>query len=320
MVGYVIRRVFMGLIVIIIVTILVFLLIRLLPGDPLLVYLTQQQYRDAVYDPAQLEQLQVRFGLDQPLPMQYISWITDMFRGDFGESINLQESVSKLILERMPVTIHLSIIGAIFATIFGIGFGIICALRRATWLDTVLTFLANIGITIPSFWAAILLIYLFGLKLGWVPIGGYTSPFEDFWLSTRQVVLPVFCMSLFGLAANTRLTRSCMLEVIAQDYIRTAWAKGLKERVIVLRHTIKNGLIPIVANMAFLVAGLFGGSVIIETLFNIPGVGRLLTTAILGQDYMIVQASTLLFVFLITFANIVVDISYGWLDPRIRYD
>lgn len=320
MAGYVIRRLLMGLVVIIIVTILVFLLIRLLPGDPLLVYLTQQQYRDAAYDPAQLEQLQARFGLDKTLPMQYVSWVADMFRGDFGESITLQEPVSKLILERMPVTLHLSIIGAIFATIVGIGFGIICALRRGSWLDTVLTFLANIGITIPSFWAAILLIYLFGLKLGWVPIGGYISPFEDFWLNTRQIVLPVFCMSLFGLASNTRLTRSCMLEVVAQDYIRTAWAKGLRERTIVLRHTIKNGLIPLIANMGFLVAGLFGGSVIIETLFNIPGVGRLLTTAILGQDYMIVQASTLLFVVLITFSNIAVDISYGWLDPRIRYD
>jgi peptide/nickel transport system permease protein len=320
MAGYIVRRVFMGLIVIILVTVLVFLLIRLLPGDPLLMYLTQQQFRDTLYDPAQLEELKVRYGLDKPLPMQYINWIADMFRGDFGESINLQEPVSRLIGERLPVTLHLSIIGAVFATIVGIGFGIVCALRRGTWLDTLLTFLANIGITIPSFWAAILLIYLFGLKLGWLPIAGYTPPFDDFWLNTRQIILPVFCMSLFGLASNTRLTRSCMLEVVAQDYIRTAWAKGLKERVIVLRHTIKNGLIPLIANMGFLVAGLFGGSVIIETLFNIPGVGRLLTTALLGQDYMIVQASTLMMVALITFANIVVDISYGWLDPRIRYD
>ncbi len=320
MAGYMIRRVFMGLIVILIVTILVFLLIRLLPGDPLLMYLTQQQFRDTLYDPAQLAQLQERFGLDKPLPMQYIDWIAGMFRGDFGESISLQEPVSKLILDRLPVTIHLSIIGAVFATVFGIGIGIICALRRGTWLDNVLTFLANIGITIPSFWAAIILLYIFGLKLHWVPIGGYTSPFEDFWLNTRQIVLPVFCLSLFGLAANARLTRSCMLDVIAQDYIRTAWAKGLKERVIVVRHTIKNGLIPLIANMGFLVAGLFGGSVIIETLFNINGVGRLLTSALLGQDYMIVQASTLLFTALITFSNIVVDISYGWLDPRIRYD
>jgi peptide/nickel transport system permease protein len=320
MAGYVVRRVFMGIIVVIIVTILVFLLIRLLPGDPLLMYLTQQQFRDTQFDPAQLAQLQAKYGLDKPLPMQYISWIADMFHGDLGESINLKQPVSKLIAQRMPVTLHLSIIGAIFATIVGIGFGIICAIRRGTWLDTVLTFLANIGITIPSFWAAILLIYLFGLKLHWVPIAGYTSPFEDFWLNTRQIILPIFCMSLFGLASNTRLTRSCMLEVIAQDYIRTAWAKGLKERVIILRHTVKNGLIPLIANMGFLVAGLFGGSVIIETLFNINGVGRLLTTALLGQDYMIVQASTLLFVGLITFSNIVVDISYGWLDPRIRYD
>jgi peptide/nickel transport system permease protein len=320
MAGYVIRRLFMGLVVIIIVTLMVFLLIRLLPGDPLLTYVTQQQFKETTLDPALLEQLRAQFGLDKSLPMQYLSWIGNMFHGDFGESIQLREPVSKLIGERLPVTLHLSIFGAIFATVVGIGFGIICALRRSSWLDTVLTFLANIGITIPSFWAAILLIYLFGLKLGWVPIGGYTSPFEDFWLNTRQIVLPVFCISLFGLASNTRLTRSCMLEVVAQDYIRTAWAKGLKERVIVLRHTIKNGLIPLIANMGFLVAGLFGGSVIIETLFNIPGVGRLLTTALLGQDYMIVQASTLLMVVLITFANIAVDISYGWLDPRIRYD
>jgi peptide/nickel transport system permease protein len=315
-----IRRLFMGLIVIIIVTVIIFLLIRLLPGDPLLVYISAQRLNTAIFDPAQLAQLQARFGLDKSLPEQYIAWIGGMFQGDFGESIQFQEPVSKLILDRTPVTLHLNIVSAIFETIVGIGFGIICALRRGTWLDTVVTFLANIGITVPSFWAAILLLYVFGLKLGWVPIGGYTSPFVDFWLNTRQIVLPVFCLSLFGLAANTRLTRSCMLEVIAQDYIRTAWAKGLKERVIVLRHTIKNGLIPIIANMGFLVAGLFGGSVIIETLFNINGLGRLMTTALLGQDYMIVQASTLLMVVLITFSNIAVDISYGWLDPRIRYD
>ena len=320
MAGYMIRRLFMGLIVIIIVTVIIFLLIRLLPGDPLLVYISAQRLNTATFDPAQLAQLQARFGLDKSLPEQYIAWIGGMFQGDFGESIQFQEPVSKLILDRTPVTLHLNIVAAIFATVFGIGFGIICALRRGTWLDTVVTFLANIGITVPSFWAAILLLYVFGLKLHWVPIGGYTSPFVDFWLNMRQIVLPVFCLSLFGLAADARLTRSCMLEVIAQDYIRTAWAKGLKERVIVVRHTIKNGLIPIVANMGFLVAGLFGGSVIIETLFNINGVGRLLTAALLGQDYMIVQASTLLFTVLITFSNIAVDISYGWLDPRIRYD
>ena len=320
MAGYVIRRLLMGLIVIIIVTLMIFLLIRLLPGDPLLVYITQQQFKATTFDPALLEQLRVKFGLDKSLPMQYLSWINGMFHGDFGESIQLRKPVSKLILDRLPVTLQIGIIGAIFATVAGIGAGIICALRRGTWLDTVITFLANIGITVPSFWAAILLIYLFGLKLHWVPIGGYTSPFENFWLNTRQIILPVFCEALFGLAANTRLARSCMLEVIDQDYIRTAWAKGLKEPVIVWRHIIKNGFIPLIANTGFLVAGLFGGSVIIETLFNIPGIGRLLTTALLGQDYMIVQASTLMMVVLITLSNIAVDISYGWLDPRIRYE
>jgi len=319
MTGYLVRRLLMGLIVVLIVTIIIFLLIRLLPGDPLLIYLTQQQYRDTAFDPAQLAQLRAQYGLDKPLFIQYFNWLGDMLHGDFGESLSLKQPVWNLVKTRLPVTLYLSIWSALFATIFGIGFGVICAIRRGSWLDTLLTFLANIGITIPSFWAAVLLIYFFGLKLHLLPIGGFTSPFEDFWLSTKQIILPIVCMSLFGLASNTRLARSCMLEVISQDYVRTAWAKGLRERVIISRHVLKNGLIPLIANLGFLVAGLFGGSVIIETLFNIPGMGRLLTSSLLGQDYSVVQASTLFFTFLITFANVIVDISYGWIDPRIRY-
>ncbi len=319
MTGYIIRRIMMGLIVIVLVTIIIFVLIRLLPGDPILVYISAQQYNQASIDPVQLAALRHKFGVDQPLPVQYFHWIGGVFHGDFGLSITRQESVGGLIASRLPVTLHIGIISAILSTVSGIGFGLICAIRRGTWLDTVITFLANIGITVPSFWAAILLIYLFGLQLHWLPVAGYTSPFDDFWLSSRKVIMPALCMALFGLASNARMTRSSMLEVTAQDYIRTAWAKGLKERIIIARHTIKNGLIPVVANMGFLVAGIFGGSVIVETVFNIPGIGRLMTEAILGQDYMVVQAGSLMIVVLIVMANIAVDISYGWLDPRIRY-
>lgn len=319
MTGYIIRRLFVGLIVIVIVTILIFLLVRLLPGDPLKVYLNAQQFNQVSGDPAQYAELQHKFGLDKPLVVQYFNWLGGLFHGDFGLSITRQEPVTKLLAERLPVTLHIGIIAAIFSTVLGIGFGLICAVRRGTWLDTGLTFLANVGITVPSFWAAILLIFLFGLQLSWLPISGYTSPFDDFWLSTQKVILPSFCIGLFGLASNTRMTRSSMLEVTAQDYIRTAWAKGLRERLIIVRHTIKNGLIPVIANMGFLVAGIFGGSVVIETVFNIPGIGRLLTESILGQDYMVVQAGALMMVALIVLTNILVDISYGWLDPRIRY-
>jgi peptide/nickel transport system permease protein len=319
MTAYIIRRLFTGLVVIIIVTIIIFLVLRLLPGDPLLVYLTQQEFSDASVNPEQMAQLKAKFGLDKPLPLQYVSWASDIFRGDFGLSITRDQSVSYLLRSRLPVTIHLGSLAFIFGTIFGILFGMVCAVRRGSAIDTIVTFVANIGITIPVFWAGILLIYLFGLQLKWLPVLGYTSPFDDFWMSTKQVMMPVFCMSLFMIAAETRLTRSSMLEVTAQDYIRTAWAKGLKERAIIFRHIIKNSLIPVIANKGFHIAAIFGGSVIIETVFNIPGVGRLLTNAILQQDYMVVQAVVLMIASIVVVANILIDIAYGWLDPRIRF-
>ena len=220
----------------------------------------------------------------------------------------------------MPVTLHLGALSLIMSSIFGISFGVICALRRGTWIDTVVTLLANVGVTMPAFWLGIILIYLLALKAGILPVHGYTSPFEDFWLSTKQVIMPVICLSLFSLASLTRLTRSSMLEVINQDFIRTAWAKGLRERVIIMRHTIKNALIPVITEMGLQVAFIFGGSVLIETVFNIPGVGRLMTQSVMQQDFQVVQAGTLIIATIVVSVNLLVDISYGWLDPRIRYD
>jgi peptide/nickel transport system permease protein len=179
--------------------------------------------------------------------------------------------------------------------------------------------LANIGITVPSFWVGILLLYLLSLKLGWLPPFGYTSPFEDFWLSTRQLIMPVFCLALFSIASLTRQTRSSMLEVIRQDYIRTAWSKGLRERVIIIRHALKNALIPVTTQLGLQVGIIIGGAVLIETVFNIPGMGRLMTQAVFGHDYQIVQSGVLIIATVVVLANLFVDISYGWLDPRIRY-
>jgi peptide/nickel transport system permease protein len=228
--------------------------------------------------------------------------------------------VGRLIGERMPVTLHLGALSLILSSILGISFGVICALRRGTWIDTVVTLLANVGVTMPAFWLGIILIYLLALKAGWLPVHGYTSPFDDLWLSTKQVVMPVICLSLFSLASLTRLTRSSMLEVTNQDFIRTAWAKGLKEGVIIMRHTIKNALIPVITEMGLQVAFIFGGSVLIETVFNIPGVGRLMTQSVMQQDFQVVQGGTLIIATIVVSVNILVDISYGWLDPRIRYD
>ncbi|MBN1190760.1 MAG: ABC transporter permease [Dehalococcoidales bacterium] len=318
MTTFVIRRLLMGLIVIFVVTVMIFLFIRLLPGDPLVMYMTGQDIMELT--PDQMNELKAKFGLDKPLPLQYIFWVGDIFRGDLGVSIYQDVSVRYLIVQRLPVTIYLGILSFIVGNFLGILFGVICALRRGTWIDTVVTFLANIGVTVPSFWVGIMLMYLLALKLGWLPVYGYTSPIENFSLSIRQVIMPVICLSLFTVASICRLTRSSMLEVIAQDYIRTAWSKGLRERVIVARHAIKNALIPVITVMGMEVGIIFGGSVLIETIFNIPGVGRLMTDSVMQQDFMIVQAGTLMIATVVVLTNLVVDIAYGWLDPRIRYD
>ena len=178
---------------------------------------------------------------------------------------------------------------------------------------------ANLGITTPAFWLGILMIYLFALKLGWLPTQGYTPPFEDFWLSTRQLIMPVICLALAPVAGLTRQTRSTVLETIQQDYVRTAWSKGLTERVVVMRHIVKNAFIPIITMLGLQVAAIFGGSVLIETVFNVPGIGRLMVDAVFSQDYQIVQASALIAAIVVTLANLSVDIAYGWFDPRIRF-
>jgi peptide/nickel transport system permease protein len=222
-------------------------------------------------------------------------------------------------LERFPVTLHLGLLAWIVGATFGILAGLLAAVRRGKWVDKVVTPLTYIGVTIPVFWLGILLIYAFGLKLNWLPIVGYTSPLDDFWLSTKQVIMPVICLAVFGLAANARQTRSSMLEVIQQDYIRTAWSKGLRERTIITRHAMKNSLIPVITLMGMGVGIIFGGSVLVETVFAIPGVGRLLVSSIFGQDYVVVQAITLVIAVIVLVVNLIVDISYGWFDPRIRH-
>jgi peptide/nickel transport system permease protein len=202
----------------------------------------------------------------------------------------------------------------------GIPAGVICAVRRGEWLDTAVTILANIGITIPTFWLGTMLIYLFSLKLGWLPVQGYVSPFIDFGQNIKLIVMPVLCLAIFPISAVARQTRSSMLEVIRQDYVRTAWAKGLKESVVIMRHALKNGLIPVVTLSGVILSSIIGGSVLIEMVFNITGVGRLLVNAVFAYDYTLVQGCVLFVAIAILFINFIVDISYAWLDPRIRYD
>jgi peptide/nickel transport system permease protein len=318
MTTYIIRRLIQAVIVLILVTLLVFFVMRLLPGDPLIIYVAQTAQLEAM-PPEMLDQMRHQFGLDKPIMMQYVNWMANIFQGDFGTSIFYHEKVGKLMLERFPVTAHIGVLAWITGAIFGILAGLLAAVKRGKWVDKTITPLTYIGITIPVFFAGILMIYAFGLQLRWLPISGYTSPLDDFWMSTRQLVMPVLCMAVFGLAANARQMRSSMLEVTRQDYIRTAWSKGLRERRIIITHALKNSLIPVITLMGLGVGIIFGGSVLIETIFAIPGVGRLMVSSIFGQDYVVVQAITFIIAVIVLLVNLIVDISYGWLDPRIRY-
>lgn len=317
MAAYIIRRLFLAIIVLLITTVVVFLAMHLLPGDPILLKMTSSEMRQT--SPEQIAFLRHQFGLDKSLFVQYYDWISGVVHGDLGVSILYQDKVTNELKMSVPITAHLGTLAEVGGFIIGLPLGVICAVRRGKWLDTIITILANLGITVPIFWLGILLMYLFALELRWLPVFGYTSPFDNFWLSTRQLIMPVFCLAVFPVAAIMRQTRSSMLEVMRQDYIRTAWSKGLRERTVVTKHALKNGLIPVLTFIGLGITNIIGGAVLIETVFNIPGVGRLMVFSILNQDYPITQGITLIIATVVVLVNLLVDISYGWLDPRIRY-
>jgi len=315
---YIIRRLIQAVFILIILTFIVFGVIRLVPGDPLLMYLSATDIE--ALSPEALEQARHELGLDKNLVVQYFTWLGDILQGDFGKSFHFKEPVLQLISQRLPITIHLGVFAFIFSSIIGIGLGIIAAVRRGRWADMVATLAANTAITIPIFWLGIILILILGKYLDLLPIAGYTSPFDDFWLSTQKLVMPVICLMIYSMGANARLTRTSMLEVVRQDYVRTAWSKGLRERAIIAKHALKNSLIPVVTVMGLQVRFIFGGAVLIEQVFAIPGMGRLLVDATFGKDYLLVQGSVLVIGIIVVLTNLIVDISYGWLDPRVRYE
>lgn len=314
MVNFIGRRLIQTIFVIFAVTVITFLLIQLTPGDPAVNMLGSNAPKE------QIEALRRELWLDRPVYVQYGHWLLNVLHGDLGRSLTFRENVTDLIARRLPVTAYLAFLALILGTFMGISAGIFTAIRRGTILDSMITLFANIGIAVPVFWLGILLIYFLGLRLGWLPIQGYTSPFTDFWKSSAQLVMPVICLATPGLAVIARQTRSSMLEVVGQDYIRTAMAKGLRERVVVLKHALKNALIPVVTLLGLQVRVFIGGSVLVETVSNVPGMGRLLVTAAFNKDFLVVQAGVLVLALVVCLANLAVDVSYSWLDPRIRYE
>jgi len=317
MLTYIARRILMALFCLFIITLAVFFAMRLLPGDPIRMLVTQSTQQG--FSEEQVASLRHQAGLDRPLAVQYVSWIGNVFRGELGNSILSRTPVSREIFKRVPVTLHIGLVAFVVGVVVGIPAGVVCAIRRGKFIDTVVTTLSNIGITMPTFWLGVMMIYLFALNLHWLPVMGYTSPLTDLGLNVKKMIMPVICEALFPLAAFARQSRSSMLEVMRQDYIRTAWSKGLRERAIVLRHALKNGLIPIITLSGMGLSMIIGGSVIIEQVFNIPGMGRLAIVSILNQDYPYVQAITLITATTVLLINLAVDLTYGWLDPRIRY-
>jgi peptide/nickel transport system permease protein len=303
--------------VLIFVSILVFLIMRMLPGDPALLSFSEEQLRSLT--PEILQKTRHELGLDRPLVVQYFMWVNDLLHADFGTSIMYHSPVWNELAQRLPVTMYLGFWAFIISIIIGIPLGIIAAIRRNKWEDAVATLLANIGITVPSFWLGVLMIWAFGLHLKWLPTFGYTSPFDNFALSIKQLIMPVFCLAVFAIGSTARQTRSAILEVIQQDYVRTAWSKGLTERTVILVHVLKNSLIPVVTLKGMSLRNIVGGAVLVETVFSIPGMGRLVVDAMMAKDYPIVQGVFLIIALVVCMANLLVDIIYGWLDPRIRY-
>jgi peptide/nickel transport system permease protein len=310
--AFILRRLMETAVSVFIVSIIAFSLVQLVPGDPVLSLVGTETHEE------EIQRLRKEMGFDKPLVLQYAHWISKVAQGDLGMSLRYKERVNRLIAQSAPISLFLGAVSFVIGMVIGIPAGIITAVRRGKLLDSVITACSNIGIAVPVFWLGVLLIYVFGVHLGWLPVSGYTSPFENLGLSLRKMVMPVACLSLFQIAILARQTRSSMLEVIQQDYIRTAWSKGLSERIVIVRHALKNAFIPVITVGGVLVAQLVGGAVLTETIFNIPGMGRLIVTGVLQNDYVVVQGCTLVVALVVAFINLIVDISYAWLDPRIR--
>lgn len=311
---FILKRLWQTLIILLLVSVIAFSLIQFIPGDPVYVMLGESitpEYHDTVYH---------NMGLDQPLTTQYFNWLKNMLHGDMGYSYHFRKNVNELIASRLPVTLTLGVISAILSIVLGVFFGALTAVKRGKAIDNVLTVLANIGLATPSFWIAVLLVLIFSVKLRWLPPAGFTLPWVNFSKSIRQMVLPVICMSMGGVASYTRQMRSSMLEVINQDYIRTARSKGLPESKVIWRYAIKNSLIPILTMAGNTLRSCIGGSAIIETMFNIVGMGQVMVIAINFCDYQLLQSSLLFMAGITCLCNLIIDIAYAYADPRIRLE
>lgn len=307
-------RVLSAIPVLFVVSLVTFLIIWLVPGD----VASQIAGPSATAD--ELEAIRQRLGIDRPIWERGLAWYGNLLRGDLGESYILNRSVLDAVLERLPVTLSLAFLSLLLSVLIGIMFGVIAATGHNTWIDQATMTVALIGLSLPDFWFGLVLIFFFAVELGWLPTGGFVPFSEDplGWL--RSMTLPALTLAFTQMGVIARMVRSSMLEEQSQDYVRTARAKGLPTRMVVFKHTLRNALIPVVTLIGIMTGLLLGGAVVIEVVYSLPGVGRLIVGAIQSRDYPIVQGGLLMTAAVFVFVNIAVDILYGLIDPRISHD
>jgi peptide/nickel transport system permease protein len=313
MAGYVLRRIIATIPVLFVVSLLVFGLMRLSPGDParLIAGMEAEEW--------QVDAIRESLGLNRPLPIQLGIWFKNILRGDLGVSIVSKHDVLGLILQWVTPTVTLAVLTVLFSLLMALPLGMIAAWKANTWIDRTVMVFASFGFSIPVFWLGFMLIWLFAIKLDLFPAAGYIAPTEDFLGFFYRMALPVFATGIIFMALITRMTRATVLEILREDYVRTARAKGLAENVVLIRHALRNAALPIITVVGLGFAGLLGGLVVTEQVFAIPGLGRLLVNSIIARDFPVIQAMVLVISMVYVFMNLVIDITYAYFDPRIRY-
>jgi len=311
--AYVLRRGLQAVVVLLGVSVIVFALVHVVPGDPIRVALGTR------FDPDTYAALRERAGFDRPLVVQYVTWLGSALTGDLGVSFRSGQPVATTLLERLPATVALAVAALVVALVVAVPLGIVSALRSGSVWDHLASAFSQVGISVPDFWLAILLILLFSLTLGWLPSTGYVPLTEDPWQWLRHLVLPATAVGVVSGSVITRFVRSSVLESLSEDYTRTARAKGLREAVVVNRHVLRTALVPVVTVTGLQLAYLLGGVIIVEAIFAWPGLGRLAYQAVQARDYPVLQGAVLLFAVIFLLVNFLVDLLYAWLDPRITY-
>lgn len=315
---YIAKRVLLLIPTLILVTVIVFAVIRVIPGDPALLVLIGPS-GEGSFTEEQLAEMQERLGTNRPVHVQYGTWIWGVLRGDLGNSIFYERPVVDQLGPAIPVTLELAFIGMMLSFIVAVPLGVVAALKQDTIIDHLAGLISFTGIGVPTFVVGVLVIYLLVTLFGWLPPLGYAELWNDPFKNLQQMVFPALALAFYNLAFTARVTRSSMLEVLREDYIRTARSKGLTERVVIFLHGLKNACLPVLTVSGWQLARLMGGTVIIESIFLVPGMGRLLVESIFQRDYPLIQVEVLVIASLILFVNLLVDIGYGLLDPRIRY-